>query len=172
MKYLGFLGAAVLIFIWCIIMYWIEVAKKRKKIFIEKEFNKLHNEHIVNSNTRDEIELYNKIKKKYDESSFNIALEKNKVREKLGVYSNEKSNEYISKIFLVIGALLGAIFGGFIKSNYDLIIIVIYTICIVIVTSIKDVKPMRRNKIKIQYYSMCLAVLEELELERLKNNYL
>ncbi|WP_039316444.1 hypothetical protein [Clostridium baratii] len=52
-----------------------------------------------------ELELYNNIKNKYKKRSFNIALEKQKVREKLGVYNNEKYNEYVSKVFLIMGAL-------------------------------------------------------------------
>lgn len=156
-----------------VILYLIVVLKDRKirdKKSEKEEIEDLHHKNIVGEYNSYELYLYHRIRDKYTEVIINIPLEKQKVREKLGVYINERSNQYVTKVFLIFGALFGALFGGIIDTEFGLLILVVYTIGFVVITTIKDIKPMRREKVKIKYYSMCLSVLEELELENLNIN--
>lgn len=166
-------ASVVIVGIICIVIFLIALLKGRKertKVFEKEELEYLHHKNIVGENNWYELYLYHKIRDKYTEVIINIPLEKQKVREKLGVYTNEISNQYLTTVFLVFGALFGALFGGIIDVEFGWVIIVAYTVIFVAITTIKFFKPMRRNKVKIKYYSMCLSVLEELELEKLNIN--
>lgn len=158
----------------CVVIVYLRVLlkdrKKRKNIFEKEELEKIHYENIVGEETNHELYLYHRIRDKYTEVTINIPIEKQKVREKLGVYVNEKSDEYISKVLLILGGVMGVLFSEFTDTKTSLWTIIIFVIVVIFITTIKDIKPMHRNKLKIKYYSMCLSVLEELELEKLNIN--
>lgn len=169
MRLLVLIGIIICIVIVCLRVL-LKDRKERKNIFEKEELEKLHYENIVGEDTSYELYLYNRIRDKYTEVTINIPIEKQKVREKLGVYVNEKSNEYISKVLLIFGAVMGVLFSEFTDTKTGLWTIIIYVGVVIFITTIKDIKPMHRNKLKIKYYSMCLSVLEELELEKLNIN--
>ena len=157
----------------CIVIVCLRVLlkdRKKRKIFEKEELEELHYKNIVGEYDSYELYLYNRIRDKYTNVTINMPLEKQKVREKLGVYVNEKSDEYISKVLLIFGAVMGVLFAEFTDTKTGLWTIILYGIVVIFITTIKDIKPMQRNKLKIKYYSMCLSVLEELELEKLNIN--
>lgn len=169
MRLLVLIGIIICIVIVCLRVL-LKDRKERKNIFEKEELEKLNYENIVGEDTSYELYLYNRIRDKYTEVTINIAIEKQKVREKLGVYTNEKSDEYLSKVLLILGGLMGVLFTEFTDTKTGLWTIIIYVVVVIFITTIKDIKPMQRNKLKIKYYSMCLSVLEELELEKLNIN--
>lgn len=170
MKVLSLLGVAIYTVAMLYLIVVLKDMKIRKKKFEKEELEKLHDKNLVGTNSYDELELYNKIRSKYTEVTINIALEKRKVREELGLYSNQKANEFLTKLLFLMGGLIGAIFSAFTDTNEEFLLILAFVVIILGITRLIDNKSININEAKIKYYSMCLVVLEELELEKLNIN--